>query len=111
MVYQLNLEDNIEVNIEASASISDEQEIFTERKDENYTPLNLDMSFPGGIKESFDIRCLQEMLEESQSDSPVSFYSHIGSADEESDSEVTCMTSDLYFGISSLSEPVGNKKF
>ncbi|URE36110.1 WD domain, G-beta repeat [Musa troglodytarum] len=88
MVYQLNLEDNIEVNIEASASISDEREIFTERKDENYTPLNLDMSFPGGIKESFDIRCLQEMLEESQSDSPVSFYSHIGSADEESDSEV-----------------------
>nr|XP_009411673.2 PREDICTED: putative E3 ubiquitin-protein ligase LIN-1 [Musa acuminata subsp. malaccensis] len=87
MVYQLNLEDNIEVNIEASASISDEQEIFTERKDENYTPLNLDISFPGGIKESFDIRCLQEMLEESQSDSPVSFYSHIGSADEESDSE------------------------
>jgi hypothetical protein len=34
-----------------------------------------------------DNRCLHEMLEESQTDSPVSFYSHLDSS-EESDSEV-----------------------
>lgn len=38
-------------------------------------------------KWSSDNRCLHEMLEESQTDSPVSFYSHLDSS-EESDCEV-----------------------
>jgi hypothetical protein len=38
-------------------------------------------------KGSSDSRCLHEMLEEYQSDSPVSFYSHLDSS-EESDNEV-----------------------
>jgi hypothetical protein len=87
LVYRLDVKDVVEVKDEALTSISDDREHFSERKDENSALLNLDLNFSGVIKESFDIRCLQEMLEESQSDSPVSFYSHVGSSDEESDSE------------------------
>ncbi|OEL13355.1 hypothetical protein BAE44_0025625 [Dichanthelium oligosanthes] len=45
-----------------------------------------DQDFQEYTKGSSDSRCLHEMLEESQSDSPVSFYSHLDSS-EESDSE------------------------
>ncbi|KAG8067889.1 hypothetical protein GUJ93_ZPchr0005g14510 [Zizania palustris] len=45
-----------------------------------------DKEFQEDIKGSSDSRCLHEMLEESQSDSPVSFYSHLDSS-EESDNE------------------------
>ncbi|WOL10325.1 E3 ubiquitin-protein ligase [Canna indica] len=88
MMYPLNVKDMVEDKADASTSISDDQEHFKERKDENSALLNFDMSFSRGIKGNFDIRCLQEMLEESQSGSPVSFYSHIGSLEEESDSEM-----------------------
>ncbi|WVZ98217.1 hypothetical protein U9M48_043685, partial [Paspalum notatum var. saurae] len=46
-----------------------------------------DQDFQEDTKGSSDSRCLHEMLEESQSDSPVSFYSHLDSS-EESDNEV-----------------------
>lgn len=46
-----------------------------------------DQDFQEDTKGSSDSRCLHEMLAESQSDSPVSFYSHLDSS-EESDSEV-----------------------
>jgi hypothetical protein len=46
-----------------------------------------DQDFQEDTKGSSDSRCLHEMLQESQSDSPVSFYSHLDSS-EESDSEV-----------------------
>uniref|UniRef100_A0A452YY91 Uncharacterized protein n=1 Tax=Aegilops tauschii subsp. strangulata TaxID=200361 RepID=A0A452YY91_AEGTS len=46
-----------------------------------------DQEFQEDAKGSSDSRCLHEMLEEAQSDSPVSFYSHIDSS-EASDSEV-----------------------
>ncbi|KAL6619380.1 hypothetical protein ACP70R_034519 [Stipagrostis hirtigluma subsp. patula] len=46
-----------------------------------------DEDFQEDTKGSSESRCLHEMLEESQSDSPVSFYSHLDSS-EESDSEV-----------------------
>ncbi|XP_066368264.1 putative E3 ubiquitin-protein ligase LIN-1 isoform X3 [Miscanthus floridulus] len=45
-----------------------------------------DQDFQEDTKGSSDSRCLHEMLQESQSDSPVSFYSHLDSS-EESDSE------------------------
>ncbi|KAG2619773.1 hypothetical protein PVAP13_3NG136200 [Panicum virgatum] len=45
-----------------------------------------DQDFHEDTKGSSDSRCLHEMLEESQSDSPVSFYSHLDSS-EESDNE------------------------
>ncbi|RLM99524.1 hypothetical protein C2845_PM06G24080 [Panicum miliaceum] len=45
-----------------------------------------DQDFQEDTKGSSDSRCLHEMLEESQSDSPVSLYSHLDSS-EESDSE------------------------
>ncbi|CAN6333354.1 unnamed protein product [Urochloa humidicola] len=45
-----------------------------------------DQDFQEDTKGSSDSRCLHEMLEESQSDSPVSFYSHPDSS-EESDKE------------------------
>ncbi|KAJ1262561.1 hypothetical protein BS78_09G118200 [Paspalum vaginatum] len=45
-----------------------------------------DQDFQEDTKGSSDSRCLHEMLEESQSDSPVSFYSHLDSS-EESDNE------------------------
>ncbi|XP_004963834.1 putative E3 ubiquitin-protein ligase LIN-1 [Setaria italica] len=45
-----------------------------------------DQDFQEDTKGSSDSRCLHEMLEESQSGSPVSFYSHLDSS-EESDSE------------------------
>ncbi|CAL4900306.1 unnamed protein product [Urochloa decumbens] len=45
-----------------------------------------DQDFQEDTKGSSDSRCLHEMLEESQSDSPVSFYSHPDSS-EESDNE------------------------
>ena len=46
-----------------------------------------DQDFQEDTKGSSDSRCLHEMLEESQSDSPVSFYSHLDSS-EGSDNEV-----------------------
>ncbi|KAF8719996.1 hypothetical protein HU200_024766 [Digitaria exilis] len=45
-----------------------------------------DQDFQEDTKGSSESRCLHEMLEESQSDSPVSFYSHLDSS-EESDNE------------------------
>ncbi|CAD6272781.1 unnamed protein product [Miscanthus lutarioriparius] len=45
-----------------------------------------DQDFQEDTKGSSDSRCLHEMLQESQSNSPVSFYSHLDSS-EESDSE------------------------
>ncbi|VAH18470.1 unnamed protein product [Triticum turgidum subsp. durum] len=45
-----------------------------------------DQEFQEDAKGSSDSRCLHEMLEEAQSDSPVSFYSHLDSS-EASDSE------------------------
>ncbi|KAE8772838.1 Mitochondrial division protein 1 [Hordeum vulgare] len=46
-----------------------------------------DQEFHEDAKGSSDSRCLHEMLEEAQSDSPLSFYSHIDSS-EASDSEI-----------------------
>jgi hypothetical protein len=46
-----------------------------------------DQDFQENTKGGSDSRCLHEMLQESQSDSRVSFYSHLDSS-EESDSEV-----------------------
>lgn len=90
MVYPLDLLENIEgertTKVKATISNSEEQESFTEMKDIKALPENLDEGFHPDIKERFDIRCLQDMLEESQSDTSVSFYSHIDS-NEESDSE------------------------
>ncbi|XP_062179988.1 putative E3 ubiquitin-protein ligase LIN-1 isoform X2 [Phragmites australis] len=57
---------------------------FTELKD--FLSI-ADEDYQEDTKGSYDSRCLHEMLEESQSDSPVSFYSHLDSS-EESDSEV-----------------------
>ncbi|AQK85238.1 Transducin/WD40 repeat-like superfamily protein [Zea mays] len=56
---------------------------FTELKD--FLSI-ADQDFQEDTKGSSDSRCLHEMLEESQSDSPVSFYSHLDSS-EQSDSE------------------------
>ncbi|XP_038980484.1 putative E3 ubiquitin-protein ligase LIN-1 isoform X2 [Phoenix dactylifera] len=85
MVYQPKEIIDIKKN-KASTANSKESEDFTKPKNVNSLVTNLDKSFHEEIKESFDIRCLQEMLEESQSDSPVSFYSHVDST-ETSDSE------------------------
>lgn len=49
---------------------------FTELKD--FLSI-ADQDFQEDTKGSSDSRCLHEMLEESQSDSPVSFYSHLDS--------------------------------
>ncbi|KAI4994551.1 hypothetical protein ZWY2020_034192 [Hordeum vulgare] len=46
-----------------------------------------DQEFHEDAKGSSDSRCLHEMLEEAQSDSPLSFYSHIDSS-EASDREI-----------------------
>jgi hypothetical protein len=46
-----------------------------------------DQEFQEDTKESSDSRCLHDILEEAQSDSPVSFYSHLDSS-EGSDDEV-----------------------
>ncbi|KAG1371264.1 putative E3 ubiquitin-protein ligase LIN-1 [Cocos nucifera] len=88
MVYPPISKENIEVEkIKASTANSEECEGVTKPKNENSILKNLDEGFHEEINESFDIRCLQDMLEESQSDSPVSFYSHIEST-EASDSEM-----------------------
>ncbi|WOL00436.1 E3 ubiquitin-protein ligase [Canna indica] len=88
MVLPPKTKDNFELKIEATTSISEEQEHLTEWKAENSDLLNLDFSFFAGTKEIFDNRCLQEMLQQSRSVSPVSFYSHRGSSEEECDSEL-----------------------
>lgn len=68
----------------ASASWLSPRDGLTELKD--FLSI-ADQDFQEDTKGSNDSRCLHEMLEESQSDSPVSFYSHLDSS-EESDSEV-----------------------
>lgn len=96
MVYALNDKDAAQVTVEATTSISEDRGHYFTEKDDTF--LNLDMSFSGERKENFDIRCLQEMLDESQSDSPVSFYSHNASSEEESDLEVIYdLNRDLHF--------------
>lgn len=72
----------------ATTANSEECKDLSKPKNVNSLATILDKSFHEENKESFDIRCLQEMLEESQSDSPVSFYSHVHFT-EASDSEVT----------------------
>jgi len=61
-----------------------------------------DQDFQEDTKGSSDSRCLHEMLEESQSDSPVSFYSHLDSS-EESDSEVNILSSSIQSFIANYS--------
>ena len=61
-----------------------------------------DQDFHEDTKGSSDSRCLHEMLEESQSDSPVSFYSHLDSS-EESDSEVNIPSSSMQSFIANYS--------
>jgi hypothetical protein len=68
----------------ASASRFSARDGFAELKD--FLSI-ADQDFQEDTKGSSDSRCLHELLEESQSDSPVSFYSHIDSS-EESDNEV-----------------------
>ncbi|XP_008789861.4 putative E3 ubiquitin-protein ligase LIN-1 isoform X1 [Phoenix dactylifera] len=88
MVCPHSTKENKEIEkIKASTANSEEYEGFTKPKNENSILTNLDEDFHEEIDESFDIRCLQDMLEESQSDSPVSFYSHVESA-AASDSEM-----------------------
>lgn len=61
---------------------------FAELNDGHSLLKNFDKVFQEEVKENFEMRCLQDMLEESQSDSPISFYSNVDSI-EASDSEVT----------------------
>ncbi|XP_072996839.1 putative E3 ubiquitin-protein ligase LIN-1 isoform X2 [Typha latifolia] len=81
-------ERRIEEKSKASTSNLEGSEGVAPLKTEQSLLKILDEDFPEENKAIFDIRCLQDMLEESQSDSPVSCYSHVGSM-EESDSEVT----------------------
>ncbi|RLN30220.1 putative E3 ubiquitin-protein ligase LIN-1 [Panicum miliaceum] len=67
----------------ASGSRSGAHDGFAELKD--FLSI-ADQDIQEDTKGSSDSRCLHEMLEEAQSDSPVSFYSHLDSS-EESDSE------------------------
>lgn len=88
MVYPPHTKEIIEEEKnKASTANSEECEDFTKPKNVNSLMTYLDEGFHEEIKERFDIRCLQDMLEESQSDSSVSFYSHIDST-EASDSEM-----------------------
>ncbi|OAY79454.1 putative E3 ubiquitin-protein ligase LIN-1, partial [Ananas comosus] len=60
---------------------------FAELNDGHSLLKSFDKVFQEEVKENFEMRCLQDMLEESQSDSPISFYSNVDSI-EASDSEV-----------------------
>ena len=75
MVYQLALQEY------------SERESFTEMEDGGDLMKDFNGSHHPDVKEAFDMRRLQEMLEDSQSDTSGSFYSNIDST-EATDSEV-----------------------
>ena len=64
-----NIQENVKSEkIKVPAPSPVEHENSTEPKDEKALLTYLDEDFDAEINESFDIRCLQDMLEESQSD-------------------------------------------